>query len=371
MNKKILFIIFWDLELGGIQKRIRDIVFDIVNTRPSWTVYVLLRRQTGVFFIHQLPIHDRLIISIYPLQRKAFKIPGGFLFWIAYKWICLRPQSVLTFLPPLSLSIIAMKKILFWIKTKVIVNDGVYLTNFLKIRNQTWLKFIIAYLYKFADTIIVPTHACKSDVAKNYLHQGNTITVIPSWTLYRSYKSLKKKYDLIYIGRYEAEKNPQLFLDIVHFLQKKNYPISAVMIGSGSLYASLKRRIHSAGLTKNVRLYQFKSDVSRFLRQSKILVLPSHNEGMPNTALEAAMCRVPTVANNFSGADEVILKGKTGFITGNKHEMITKIRLLLYNPIFLTKIGIQAQKYVRQNFHHKRQKEFISLVLGETDAKKS
>lgn len=55
-----------------------------------------------------------------------------------------------------------------------------------------------------------------------------------------------------------------------------------------------------------------RTDVPRILRALDVFVLPSLNEGISNTILEAMACGVPVIATRVGGNSELVEEGKTG-----------------------------------------------------------
>ena len=54
--------------------------------------------------------------------------------------------------------------------------------------------------------------------------------------------------------------------------------------------------------------------VAQYLRDARLLVLPSYNEGVPNVILEAMASGTPAVATRVGGTPEVVVSGETGFL---------------------------------------------------------
>ena len=109
----------------------------------------------------------------------------------------------------------------------------------------------------------------------------------------------------------------------------------------------------------NFGLYLF----SKYLQKSKILLLPSKNEGMPNTILEAAAYKIPAVVNNFSGANEIITHGQTGYIAHNKKEFINYASQLLKNSRLIQSMGNRSFYLARSNFNQQNLSSFVNKLL--------
>ena len=363
MNKNRLVIVYWNLGIGGIQKRIRDIVIDISDHKQEWETYILLRSRLKEGFEDQLPPSPNVHIVIYPFDKRRIRLPGGFAFWLLLKYVQMRPHIVLTFLPQLALTLISIKRLVFWIHSALVINEGVVLTTYLKLRGLSWLHPVIR-AYNTADKIIVPTQACGRDLYEHYSIDKRRIAVIPNWTLVKRHTPLHGAYDILYIGRFDAEKNVLSICDIVRQLKIRHPKVKALLVGSGDLLFQLRKKISDYRLENNIDIEMFHSDVLPYMLHAKVLILPSVSEGMPNVVLEAAMCRVPSVVNDFSGAKEVVLHKKTGFISTTNTNAAHYIHNLLTDERQRRNIGLRAQRFVAANYTRAAQARFITMLLS-------
>lgn len=63
-----------------------------------------------------------------------------------------------------------------------------------------------------------------------------------------------------------------------------------------------------------VRFLGMRTDVDRLYRAMDIFVLPSHREGFPRSAMEAAATQLPVVATDIRGCRDVVENGSNGFL---------------------------------------------------------
>lgn len=63
-----------------------------------------------------------------------------------------------------------------------------------------------------------------------------------------------------------------------------------------------------------VRWEGYRADIEEVLRQSDIVVLPSHNEGFPKTLVDAAAAGRAVVTNDVTGCRDAIVPGETGLL---------------------------------------------------------
>jgi L-malate glycosyltransferase len=85
--------------------------------------------------------------------------------------------------------------------------------------------------------------------------------------------------------------------------------------GGGDYYTGqLRELIRELGVTDRVELLGYRDDAAALLRAADYFLLPSTNEGLPLTVLEAQATKVPVLASATAGIPEVIEDGETGFL---------------------------------------------------------
>lgn len=107
--------------------------------------------------------------------------------------------------------------------------------------------------------------------------------------------------DVIFLGRLTAQKNPMEFLAIMKAVCAQNNKCKAVMVGDGELRQDVEKRVIELGLEDNVTLAGFQTDPYVFLKNAKVLCLPSLWEGYGLSAVEALALGVPVVASPVGG----------------------------------------------------------------------
>ena len=96
----------------------------------------------------------------------------------------------------------------------------------------------------------------------------------------------------------------------------------------------------------------FRAQVAPLYRAMDIFVLPTHREGFPNVALEAAASALPVVTTTATGACDAIQSGITGLLVppGNPVALSDAIAELLHNPILRQQMGRNGRLWVAHNF---------------------
>ena len=83
-------------------------------------------------------------------------------------------------------------------------------------------------------------------------------------------------------------------------------------MGDGPLRASLEAQAASLGISDHVTFTGARSDTPDLMRSFDVFVLPSLNEGISNTILEAMATGLPVVAGRVGGNPELVADGVTG-----------------------------------------------------------
>ncbi len=123
--------------------------------------------------------------------------------------------------------------------------------------------------------------------------------------------ALKKNKTLItFIGRLDAVKGYDTLLQVVQqFSTKKNIHFLFVC---GNKHKELQKTLQKKH--RNATFLGFRKDIASILKASDIYVLPSYNEGLPNTLMEAMSCKIPCIASRVGGVSDLITDKKNGLL---------------------------------------------------------
>ncbi len=279
---------------------------------------------------------------------------------VLYKTIRqLQPDSVITFKGHIiSVTFLFLIRAIYKQRYTIIMresNDIVGYSNF-EIKSKI-KKFIFFEILKkipamLCDSIICNSAGSKKNFSRALNIQENKVKAIFNPTDFireEKYKWHEKDYDLIFLGRLESQKDPCLFIETVKNISKSKPDVKAIFVGDGSLENKLKQLIKSYNLELNVKFIKFSYKNKRtYLQKSKIFVLTSQYEGMPNVILEALThgCEVVSL-NIFSGPNEILPKR---FVVQDRdpNEITKKIHLLLNQKI--TKIKHREVLSIKKMF---------------------
>jgi glycosyltransferase involved in cell wall biosynthesis len=89
---------------------------------------------------------------------------------------------------------------------------------------------------------------------------------------------------------------------------------------------------------------------------SDIFVLPSNYEGTAKVLKEAGLAKLPLVSTMMSGADDVIVDGKSGCLVpvGDAGAFSDRVIGLLDDPKKAEKMGVEARKRILKEFSYEK-----------------
>lgn len=111
-------------------------------------------------------------------------------------------------------------------------------------------------------------------------------------------------------------KGHDLLLELLSDDKWKVRPLRLHIYGSGSDEAHIRELIAFYGLADRVVMEGSASDIRAVWALNHLLVMPSLNEGMPLSVVEAMVCGRPVVTTDVGGNTEWITDGVEGFIAG-------------------------------------------------------
>lgn len=186
-----------------------------------------------------------------------------------------------------------------------------------------WKKLISQYVVKSADCITCNS-AATLEVVTQLKSDKSTVKYVPSGVDLNLFRPLNLKREAVtYVGALTKTKGVDIFLRAM-----KGIPAPVWIIGDGPERKNLETLAKTLKLT--CTFWGFRTDVCELMNKSRIVVLPSRNEGFGLTLLEAMACKTPVIGRKIGGIPELI-NGKNGLLFETEEELHEKIRDLLEN----------------------------------------
>jgi glycosyltransferase involved in cell wall biosynthesis len=129
------------------------------------------------------------------------------------------------------------------------------------------------------------------------------------------------------IGRLHYQKNYEFLINIFPEILKIRSDACLVIIGDGPKKAEYETIIKDKGLEDKIILAGSIPNASCYLKAFDLFVLPSRYEGLSITLIETLFARVPVLASNVGGAEEMF-PGSQLFELNNKQDFLQKFQKL-------------------------------------------
>lgn len=170
-----------------------------------------------------------------------------------------------------------------------------------------WRRLVGAYLLRRADTVRVVSQKIKDSLAP--LGLRTSVEVLPIYLDLSAFVALAHRPHpkfakvLLWVGRFEAEKDPLAMITILQDVRRKVPDAGLVMLGEGSLAGALRTQLSRVALDNWVEFPGWQAP-QPFLAQADVVVSTSRYEGFGASIVEALAAGVPTVAPDVGVARE-------------------------------------------------------------------
>ena len=143
------------------------------------------------------------------------------------------------------------------------------------------------------------------------------ITVIPIYSDIETHNiSHKDHKDFIFltVSRLVPVKNISLQIEAMKEIVKKNSIAELWIVGDGPEKTRLEKMIADYGLTKNIRLLGWQTDLTKYYSGADAFLLTSSQEGWGLVVIEAASFGLPIIMTDVGCAGEVIKDNESGIV---------------------------------------------------------
>jgi len=158
---------------------------------------------------------------------------------------------------------------------------------------------------------------------------------------------------VVYTGRLDLAKGLKRLVSAWPLVLQRHGNAQLWLVGEGPAADELTRQISADDLDEHVRRTGPVDDVSRILTAADMFVLPSKNEGLPLSLLEAMAVGLPTVATDIPGNRQLLGNNQFGRLVPNDDDRRTladTIVALLDDSSLAAKLADVARTQVKQHY---------------------
>jgi glycosyltransferase involved in cell wall biosynthesis len=153
-------------------------------------------------------------------------------------------------------------------------------------------------------------------------------------------------------GPLEATKGLPFFLGAAARVVREYPDCEFLISGAGPEEHNLRRLARSLDLAGQVTFVSNLYDFSTSIEAMDIFCLPSLQQGLGVTMLEAMARGKPVIATGVGGVDSIVTDGQTGLVVppSDSERLSERIIDLLGNPALARRIGNAGREVVREQF---------------------
>lgn len=223
---------------------------------------------------------------------------------------------------------------------------------------KNWLLYFpVEWICSFFTDVLITINKEDFALAKKHMHaqktkyvsgvgidlnkfSSNTLTNEEKLTLRRSLGIKDNEKMLLSVGELIPRKDHETAIRAIHKLNDKR--IKYFICGQGDLHDHLQTLINDLGLSDNVKLLGFRTDISELCCCADMFVFPSRQEGLPVALMEAMASGLPCVVSDIRGNTDLIDDGKGGFLCkpNDVNGFAKKVRMLLSDRDLSTSMSV-------------------------------
>lgn len=158
------------------------------------------------------------------------------------------------------------------------------------------------------------------------------------------------------VGRLDRVKNQVALLDAFAALVAEHpqtrTQLRLMIVGGGPLSEELQAKAGALGIAELVWFSGARNDVPALMRTMNVFVLPSLNEGISNTLLEAMASGLPVIAAEVGGNPELIKVDETGLLydPADAQGLLNALRHYYRRPELSRQSGAAGRAHVLKGF---------------------
>lgn len=231
--------------------------------------------------------------------------------------------------------------------------------------NKRHYLFIERIANRLTNLLIANSHAVKNDVIRQEKIAAAKIRVVYNGIDLKPYErpvgveAIKRELKIPpeapligVIANYIHYKGHRYLIEALDQVKTIFPNVRCLLIGEGPMRPAIEAWIREQDLAENIILTGTREDIAELIAAIDISVLPSLEEGFPNTILESMAAGKPVIATAVGGNPEAVDDGKTGMLVPPRdpEALARAILELLRNPERARALGRAARERVEREF---------------------
>lgn len=305
------------------------------------TVFNLLTYFWKAFFL------SRSIIKKYPIKKiLCWSYPPIILGYLFYKWYNV-PY----------ISLLRGSEVPFYEKKW-------------RVLDTCFFQFTAPIFWKYSKYVIANSEGLKQLALKTSPKEN--IYVVTNGVNTKDFYPKKdiairgQNFSILYVGRLTERKQVHVLIDAFFLLYQKYDNIELHIVGEGEDMHQLKKHVHHYALGHCIFFHGniLRSNLLPLYHQADIFVLPSSNEGMSNSLLEAMACGLPIIISKHMGGKEELFHENGWIVETTKEDLHEKLLLAYkeWNEGVLYTKGKKSREIIMSMTWEQKAKELFAFL---------
>lgn len=217
-------------------------------------------------------------------------------------------------------------------------------------RNIKFFKYIDKLIYKQYQSIIAVSDKTTQNFVKHLelslpvetIYNG--IDTTKYYSITREFKN-DDKIIVTMIAAFRHEKDQDTLVRAISILPK-NYNLW--LIGQGLRQQEIKSLVSNLGISNRVNFTDFIADIPQALKESDIIVLSSHWEGLSLSSIEGMASGRPFIASDVDGLREIVGNAGILFPHEDYKTLATEIENLSKDTSYYTSVAKRCHERAKQ-----------------------
>ncbi|MCM3734884.1 glycosyltransferase family 4 protein [Bacillus cytotoxicus] len=208
---------------------------------------------------------------------------------------------------------------------------------------------------EFANHLIILSDSFRSPLMQLGAKQKKMTTVLTGIDYPDKYRaentsSAHKKIVITCVARLGPRKGHNILLDALSKMERKvTENVKLLIVGDGEMRSTLEEQVNNLNLSM-VEFLGERNDVPDILSNTDIFVLPTLNDSLPISIIEAMHSGVCVISTPSGGIPELVSHSKTGILVeaGDANKLARALRSVIVNQQAREQLGKNARKFAKK-----------------------
>lgn len=148
------------------------------------------------------------------------------------------------------------------------------------------------------------------------------------------------------------KKGHHILLSAIPLVLKEIPKAAFILAGDGPQKENILNKIHTSGLSDKVFMLGLRRDIPEILKSIDLFVLPTLQEALGTSFIEAMAMKKPVIGTDVGGVGEVIKDGINGYLVepNNPSALADAVIKVLEDMERAKAMGMEGRKIVEQNY---------------------